>query len=145
MKIYTIGFTKKTARQFFELLEKNRIECLVDIRLRPDSQLAGFAKQVDLKYFLERLINCDYRYLSTLAPTAEILDMYRKDKDWKKYEVAFQELMDLRGIPDTLDKALFEEKTCCLLCSESTSEKCHRRLVVERIAAKWVGVEIVHL
>ena len=33
MKLYTLGFTKKSAKQFFEVLGKNNIQKLVDIRL----------------------------------------------------------------------------------------------------------------
>jgi uncharacterized protein (DUF488 family) len=145
MKIYTIGFTKKTAKQFFEILRTNGIECLVDIRLHPDGQLSGFSKKEDLSYFLKELISCGYRHMPNLAPTDDILKTYRKDHDWQKYELAFEELMKQRGIPDVLDQTLFEEKACCLLCSEDTPEKCHRRLVAERLADNWSNVEIIHL
>ncbi len=84
MKLYTIGFTKKTAKQFFELLKGNDVECLVDIRLHPDGQLAGFTKKGDLRYFLEELIGCDYRHELRLAPSDEILKTYRKDHNWVK-------------------------------------------------------------
>jgi uncharacterized protein (DUF488 family) len=145
MKLYTIGFTKKTAQRFFELLDQHQVECLVDIRLHPDGQLAGFTRQQDLRYFLTQLIHCDYRYLPQLAPTTELLRAYRSDKDWEKYQLAYLTLLDERDIPGTLDRALFEEKTCCLLCSEAKPEQCHRRLVAERLAACWQDVEIVHL
>lgn len=145
MKIYTIGFTKKSAQQFFELLKKNHIECLVDIRLHPDGQLSGFSKKDDLAYFLWELNRCDYRHMPNLAPTDDILKEYRSDKNWNKYELAFEALMDTRAIPSILDQTLFEEKTCCFLCSEDTHDKCHRRLVVERLKNSWSDVEIVHL
>lgn len=145
MKLYTIGFTKKTAQQFFEFLSKNGVNCLIDIRLHPDGQLAGFTKKEDLRYFLDRLIRCDYRHMPRLAPEDDFLKAYRSDHNWTKYEIAFEALMDARGIPETLDKTLFEEKVCCLLCSEPTPEQCHRRLVVERISRTWKDVEVIHL
>ena len=145
MQLYTIGFTQKTAQDFFNLLQKNRVERLVDIRLHPDGQLAGFTKKEDLRYFLRRLNNCDYRHIDQLAPTDEILKAYRADHNWAKYASAFEELLDQRGIPETLERSLFEEKTCCLLCSEPTPEKCHRRLVAERLAKTWNDVTILHL
>jgi len=145
MKIFTIGFTKKTAQTFFELLKRNNIECVVDIRLHPDGQLAGFTKKEDLRYFLKELINCDYRHIERLAPTAEILKAYREDKNWEKYEISFLSLLKERSIPKTLDRTLFEDKTCCLLCSEPTPEKCHRRLVAETLTKEWKDVEITHL
>lgn len=145
MKIYTIGFTKKTAQQFFAILSEHNVQCLVDIRLHPDGQLAGFTKKEDLRFFLDRLIGCDYRHMPRLAPEDEFLKAYRDDHNWEKYEKAFTALMEARGIPETLDKTLFEEKTCCLLCSEPTPEQCHRRLVAERLAHFWNTVEIIHL
>lgn len=145
MKIYTIGFTKKTAKQFFDLLKKNGIECLVDIRMHPDGQLAGFTKKEDLRYFLKELIDCDYRHIKRLAPTDEILKAYRSDNDWNKYQNSFLTLLNERRIPEILDRTLFEDKVCCLLCSEPTPEKCHRGLVAEFLSKSWDDVTIVHL
>lgn len=145
MKIYTIGFTQKSAQQFFELLKKNQIQRLVDIRLKPKGQLAGFAKQADLPYFLHELAaGCQYVYRPDLAPTIEILNDYRKDRNWRRYEQRFIQLMDERQIPASLDPTEFEIPSC-LLCSEPTPAHCHRRLVVERLAEHWPEVEIIHL
>lgn len=145
MNIYTIGFTQKRAEAFFELLRRNGVKRLVDIRLRPGGQLAGFAKQEDLPYFLSNLANgCQYVHLPELAPSGEILDGYRADKDWGKYAERFEQLMEERGIPGRLNRSDFEEKSC-LLCSEPTPDHCHRRLVAERLAFHWKNVEIIHL
>ncbi len=145
MQLFTIGFTKKSAEKFFSLLKTNNINCLLDIRLHPNGQLAGFTKQDDLAYFLSSLVNCEYRHLDELAPTDDILSDYRKDNDWDKYVQRFERLMDERNVPASLDRTLFENNVCCLLCSEATPEKCHRRLVAERIAHQWRGTEIIHL
>lgn len=145
MRIYTIGFTKKTAEQFFTLLSDHRVECLVDIRLNPGGQLAGFAKQADLAYFLRHLAHCRYVHLPELAPTDDILTTYRRDHDWATYVAGFETLMDQREIPQCLERPLFEAQTCCLLCSEATPEQCHRRLVGERLLRHWPGMELIHL
>ncbi|HLL51518.1 MAG TPA: DUF488 domain-containing protein [Thermomicrobiales bacterium] len=145
MKLYTIGFTQKSAERFFGLLAEHGVDHVVDIRLNPDGQLSGFAKQGDLAWFLDRLNGADYIHLPQLAPSAEILDAYRKDRDWDTYVLQFEELMDVREIPDTLDRASFKESVSCLLCSEPTPERCHRRLVAERLAQAWPGVEVIHV
>lgn len=145
MKLYTIGFTQKRAEEFFDLLRMNHVKRLVDIRLRPGGQLSGFAKQEDLPYFLAYLADgCRYVHLPDLAPSDEILNDYRADKDWGKYTERFEKLMEARGIPDTLNQSDFEESSC-LLCSEPAADHCHRRLVAERIALYWENVEIIHL
>jgi uncharacterized protein (DUF488 family) len=146
MKIYTIGFTKKSAQTFFELLHQNGIERLVDIRLKPSGQLSGFAKKEDLPYFLDRLAgHCAYVHLPELAPTVEILTAYRETKNWSDYHAQFQALMDQRDIPAILDRASFENQVSCLLCSEDSPKQCHRRLVAERLVEHWPDVEIIHL
>lgn len=145
MHLYTIGFTQKPAERFFGLLRENGVGRVWDIRLHPGGQLAGFAKGSDLAYFLRELAGCDYRQAPDLAPTAEILGDYRKDHDWARYVRRFEALMDDRNIPAALDGTAFAERAPCLLCSEATPERCHRRLVAERIAAVWPDVKIVHL
>jgi uncharacterized protein (DUF488 family) len=146
MKLYTIGFTQKRAEVFFDLLRQHEVKRLVDIRIKPDGQLAGFAKKDDLPYFLSRLANgCQYFHMPELAPTKEILTDYREDSDWSRYVGRFRALMVSRNIPDTLDRSGFETLTSCLLCSEATPEQCHRRLVAEQLKACWSDVDIVHL
>ena len=145
MKLYTIGFTQKSAESFFDLLQQNGVQRVIDIRLRPNSQLAGFGKKEDLAYFLSRLIDCEYYHLEALAPTDEILSQYRKDHDWDRYEQSFNKLMDARDIPESLDASLFTTRTSCLLCSEALPDKCHRSLVAKRLTRRWPDLEIVHL
>jgi uncharacterized protein (DUF488 family) len=145
VRLYTIGFTKKSAERFFGLLREHGVERVVDIRLHPSGQLAGFTKQADLRFFLANLVACDYRHLPDLAPSEEILADYRTDHDWGRYVARFEALMDERDVPDSLDQRLFREKACCLLCSEATPERCHRRLVAERLARSWPDVDVVHL
>jgi uncharacterized protein (DUF488 family) len=145
MKLYTIGFTQKTAERFFGLLAEHRVDRVVDIRLNPGGQLSGFAKQSDLPWFLDRLNGSAYIHLPELSPSAEIRDAYRKDKDWERYVPRFEALMDARGIPDVLDRVAFVESVSCLLCSEPTPARCHRRLVAERLARTWQDVTVIHL
>jgi uncharacterized protein (DUF488 family) len=145
MIIYTIGFTKKSAEKFFGLLAHDHVGRLIDIRLNPGGQLAGFAKQDDLAYFLRRLVGCEYHHLTFLAPTEELLKAYRQDKNWSRYERDFEALLEERQVLSQLDRAFFAEKPCCLLCSEEKPDKCHRRLVAERLVRAWPEAEIVHL
>ena len=145
MKIFTIGFTQKPAEQFFNLLKDAGVELLVDIRLHPDSQLSGFAKREDLRYFLWQLIHCEYVYEPRLAPSDELLKAYRSNRDWNAYEVGYKQLLKERNLPQVLDKTAFEDKKCCLLCSEAEASHCHRRLAAEEMQNYWDNVEIIHL
>jgi uncharacterized protein (DUF488 family) len=145
MEIYSIGFTQKSASEFFGTLKAHGIERLLDVRLNNTSQLAGFAKQADLAYFLHEICNASYEHEPLLAPTQEILDAYKKRKgDWDIYEREFTALMISRSIESAIDKESFNLKTV-LLCSEPTAEHCHRRLVLEYLQKHWEGVTIRHL
>lgn len=145
MILFTIGFTKKSASEFFGLLKEAGVKRLVDIRLRPDSQLAGFAKRDDLAFFLERLNQCSYYYESRLAPTDELLKAYREGKDWEFYEEGYLSLIKERNLPDVLDRNEYELAASCLLCSEADAAFCHRRLAAEAIKQLWKDVQIIHL
>jgi uncharacterized protein (DUF488 family) len=145
MEIYTIGFTKKTAAEFFESLKHHEIERLVDVRVRNTSQLAAFAKRDDLVYFLGRLAHADYVHEPMLAPTKELLKAYRDgDLGWEAYEVAFLDLMAKRRVEDVIPRELFAGRTV-LLCSEPTPERCHRRLVIEYLDRAWSDVSAIDL
>jgi uncharacterized protein (DUF488 family) len=146
MRLYTLGFAGKDARAFFTLLSQHGVRRVLDIRLRPNGQLSGYARGRDLPYLLAELAGgCAYEHRPELAPTPEILNAYREDGDWAAYVARFEALMDERGIPEALDRASFERQATCLLCSEATAEACHRRLVAERLARAWPDVEVVHL
>lgn len=145
MRLATIGFTKKSAERFFSLLRNAGVTCLVDIRLHPGGQLAGFAKADDLPYFLRQLAACKYRHMASLAPTPELLNAYRQDHDWPRYAAGYADLLRVRDIPAALDEPFWRANTCCLLCSEATPDHCHRRLLAEAIAVRWPEVAIVHL
>ena len=144
MKLYTIGFTKKSAADFFGLLRESGAQRLVDVRLRNTSGLSGFAKKNDLAWFLRELCGMEYVHLPRLAPTGEMLDNYRKQhKDWETYERQFTALMERRLIQAAVPKDIVGD--ACLLCSEDTPHHCHRRLVAEYLQRHWDDVEIIHL
>lgn len=144
MKIYTIGFTKTTAEGFFSRLQKAGIKKVIDIRLNNVSQLAGFAKMHDLRYFLKAICGIEYDHRLDLAPTQEMLDAYKKNGgEWLDYEKRFNALIESRRIESTIDPSVLDG--ACLLCSEDKPHHCHRRLVAEYLQAKWGKLEIVNL
>lgn len=145
MKLFTVGFTKKSAETFFTVLQKAGVKRLIDVRLNNISQLAGFTKKDDLRYFTKAICNIEYAHLPELAPTADILNPYKKAKngDWQLYERQFLELIRGRHIENTVPRELLDGG--CLLCSEEKPDRCHRRLVAEYLREKWSDVDIEHL
>lgn len=143
MRLLTIGFTKSSARHFFDRLRRSSINRIIDVRLNNVSQLAGFAKKDDLKFFCEEICNVDYEHILELAPTAQMFNDYKKNKaTWPNYADKFLKLMAQRKI-ENMSRARFDG--ACLVCSEDRPHHCHRRLVAEYLQSKWGGVQIEHL
>jgi uncharacterized protein (DUF488 family) len=145
--IFTIGFTKKTAEEFFRLLREAQVQKVIDVRENRGGQLAGFAKYPDLAFFLG-LLGITYDYQPIFAPSLKIRTAYRKTRDWAQYEKSFSELMEQRKVLEQANPNAFQGSVA-LLCSESTPEKCHRRLVAEMLAKHWnalgLSFEVKHL
>jgi uncharacterized protein (DUF488 family) len=146
MEIYSIGFTQTTAESFFGRLTRSGVQRLLDVRRNTSSQLAGFAKDRDLPYFLRELVGAAYAHEPLLTPTEEILKAYKRQgtMPWAEYEERFIALLRERQVERRLDPGSFLTPTA-LLCSEATPELCHRRLALEYLADHWDGVQIVHL
>jgi uncharacterized protein (DUF488 family) len=145
INIFTIGFTKTTAEDFFQRLIASGVSRVIDVRLNITSQLSGFAKGKDIGYFLKVIGEIDYLHEPLLAPTSEILNAFKKLKGpWSTYENQFLDLMDARKIDEKLSPDFFNQG--CLLCSEDKPHHCHRRLVVEYLNDRWeTGIKIKHL
>ena len=144
MEIFTIGFTQKNAETFFGFLRASNVSTLIDVRLNNISQLAGFAKRDDLKYFLKELCGIEYVHNPDLAPTKDILNSYKKgDISWEEYEDKFLNLMSQRNIEKYINEDYFDN--VCLLCSEHQPHFCHRRLVAEYLKRYNSNLTINHL
>ncbi len=144
IKLYTIGFTGKSAEKFFNLLNTSSVKKIVDTRVNNVSQLSGFAKGSDLKFFASQIGGISYQHNIDFAPTKELLSRYReKEITWEEYEAEYLNLLDLRKIVQKMDIDGLHEN--CLLCSEHTPEKCHRRLLAEYLKSVRNDIEIVHL
>jgi uncharacterized protein (DUF488 family) len=145
MEIYTIGYTKTTAAGFFGKLKQAGVQRIIDVRLNNSSQLAGFAKRDDLRFFLAEICGAEYMHQPLLAPTQQILDAYKKENgSWEQYERQFLQLLADRRVETVLSPDLFDAPTA-LLCSEPTAEHCHRRLVLEYLHDRWGDVQAIHL
>jgi uncharacterized protein (DUF488 family) len=145
MTLFTIGFTRKTAEQFFEKIKSVGIKRVVDIRLKNTSQLAGFAKSEDLAYFLKKIGDIDYVHIPELAPDKELLELIKKKNgSWTAYETGYTDLLTARKIDGKFLKGALNDRDC-LLCSEHTPERCHRRIIAERFKSINDQAIVVHL
>ena len=146
IKIYTIGFTKKTAKQFFSILNENHIDIVVDVRLNNSSQLAGFSKYPDIEFFLVMICGIRYKHDLHFTPKESTLTRYKKKQiNWEGYEIEFAQTMHERKVTEYIKTNYDDNISVCLLCSEPTPEKCHRRLIAEYFKKAFNEVQIIHL
>jgi uncharacterized protein (DUF488 family) len=144
-RIVTIGFGKKGAERFVELLKESEVNVVVDTRRRPDSPFSGYARQRDLRFIL-RTVGIGYEHKPELAPPNTLLDRYRKDHDWPAYVREFEEqVLATAEAKATMADLLARPETSALLCSEPTPARCHRRLVAERMQALDGTLAVEHL
>ncbi|KCZ70902.1 hypothetical protein ANME2D_02928 [Candidatus Methanoperedens nitroreducens] len=143
-EIFTVGFAQKSAEDLIKTLKSNNITKILDIRLSPNSQQAGYAKQDTLEYIL-RLNDIKYEHNALLAPTKGILEHYRKEGDWEKYEKNFNLLLEHRKSNLKINLDDKENGRICLLCTEPEHSKCHRKLVAEYLAKQLKNVTIIHI
>jgi uncharacterized protein (DUF488 family) len=143
-RLFTIGFTKKTAEEFFSKLKQAHVRSLLDIRLNNSSQLAGFTKKPDLEYFLMEIGKIGYAHLPQFCPTSEIMDGYKSRRlSWQEYEKRFLALMKERKVENTVSRESLNYG--CLLCSEDKPDRCHRSLVAQYLSDKLGNLEVIHL
>jgi uncharacterized protein (DUF488 family) len=135
-RVLSIGFTGKSAERFFSLLKKSKAKIVLDVRLQNTSQLSGFAKRDDLKFFLKEICGIDYVEVPELFPEANLLKDYKNNVvTWEYYQSKYLELLARRSVESVLTPSLVEDG--CLLCSEHKPHQCHRRLAIEYLNAAW--------
>jgi len=143
-RIFTVGYAGKNACQFFTILKQAGIRKVIDVRLYNTSQLAGFTKKQDIEYFLQAIVGAEYISLPIMAPTKQLLNDYKKGQiSWQQYETQFKSIITQRQI----EKHIMSQdmNMSCFLCSETTADNCHRRLIAEYMAELWPNISIIHL
>lgn len=144
MEVYTAGFTKWLAEDFFEKLNALNINKLIDIRLRPNSQLSGFTREVNFSYFLKKLSHVEYEHQINLAPTKDLLNKRRKNNlSWQEFESEYLNLLT----EDILEYCFKEisKQNILFLCSESEPQFCHRRVLTDKLLSLNSELKVTHL
>jgi uncharacterized protein (DUF488 family) len=143
--LYTIGYKGKPLSTFVGQLREAGVDAVIDVRLRNTSHLAGYTKRDDLAFLLREGFDIAYEHHPELAPTIEIFRSYREDQDWEAYETRFLPLLAERAAEFVGQEIADRYRAPCLLCSEPTPDRCHRRLIAEYWAGYLPGLTVVHL
>lgn len=144
MKVYTIGFTKKSAKEFFTLLKAHDVRMVIDVRRNNRSQLAGFTKGDDLRFFLKEIGAIDYEWWEFCAPSETLLKSYQNGEvGWNEYTRTYEAEITKNKVAERIDVGKLHQ--ACFLCSEPTPENCHRRLLAEHLRVRIKDLDIEHI
>lgn len=130
--IFTIGYEGKDIDSFLNILIKNEIDLLIDVRKNPFSMNFSFTKD-KLKKYLEK-IGIDYIHIPELGIEGELRENLFTTKDYqnlfKQYEtttLVLQHEQLLRIIK------LSEKHRVALMCFEANKNLCHRGVIANYI------------
>ncbi len=153
MKLYTIGFKKRSAEKFFTILKDSNIQKLIDVRRKNNSLFSGFTKKQDLRFFLEECFAIIYEHIPEFAPSEGLLKSYRKRIGSKKYDLNAWDDYERQFYREVLSKPIVGRfkiavetfSSVCLLCSEEKADYCHRRLLAEYFERQLSNIKVIHL
>lgn len=140
-KIYTIGYEGKSIDELIQILHRNNIKTLVDIRNNPFSYKYLYSKD-ELKKVLPKF-NIKYIHYQTLGIEGNIRNSENIDTEtmWNLYKSKLNnhKLTELSEL-----KTLIQEDTVCLMCFESNHTQCHRHILSKDLQTS-LQKEIIHL
>jgi len=139
---FTIGHSDHTTEHFIELLKKQNINCLVDIRSSPYSQhtpqfnkelLMGELKKENILYlYMGNTLGGRYTNPELLFPDGKV-----------DYEKVRQTTNFIRGIEKVIEE-IKKGKKLALMCSEKEPFDCHRFVLVACELQKR-GIVVKHI
>jgi uncharacterized protein (DUF488 family) len=143
-RLYTIGYEGKTAEGLLEVLIRNGVTLIIDVRAVPNSRGAGFSKS-QLNEFLNRS-NIDYVHIKELGTPKYLRDLFKTNKDFKAFKQGYLRQLDV--IPDILENLaeMVVGNECCLLCLEREYDDCHRSILADEVIGRFkLPLTIKHL
>ena len=143
MRLFTIGYTQKSAEELFEVLIQNNVVKVIDVRLYNANNYCYYTHKRDFPFLLD-LVGIEYEHKENWAPNEWLFNAYKNKKiSWDRYVEEFNRLIEARNIIRDVNPKDLEG--CALLCAEPTAEMCHRRLLAEYFKKEFPEIEIIHL
>lgn len=129
MKIFTLGTSNRSQREFLKILKKYKIETVVDVRHFPTSRLFSHFKKENLEKFLKEK-KIDYYHIEKLGGFRDRgYENYMRTKEFKE------------GLENLIEIA--KKKRTAIICAERFPWKCHRTFVSQKLEEK--GFEVIHI
>src|SRR4030095_14906240 len=144
MRIWTIGHSTRTAKEFEELLIAHHIKALVDVRSFPSSRRFPQFNQKPLSEQLAKA-GVAYHHLPSLggrrSPSAHSRNTAWKNASFRAYADHMESPVFKVGITELVEFSAHSATT--IMCAESLWWKCHRSLIADYLKAQ--GHEVIHI
>ncbi len=131
-RVYTIGHSNRSLKEFLDLLDKYHIRVIIDVRRFPKSTRFPYYDKENLERILKDK-GITYIWLG------ELLGGYRsggyeKYMETKEYREGIRRLVEI--IEETKDFV-------AIMCSERLWFKCHRRFIADTLVK--LGYNVIHI
>jgi len=143
--IWTIGHSTRTKEEFMELLNKNMISHLIDVRSFPGSRAYPHFNQESMRDWLA-CSGFDYSHMPALGgmrklkPSAE--NGAWRNKSFHSYATYMQTDEFKEGLNELFYQA--SQTRTVIMCAEAVPWRCHRGLISDACVAKgWNVYEII--
>jgi uncharacterized protein (DUF488 family) len=143
-EILTIGHSTHPIERFVELLERNRVACLVDVRTVPKSRrmpwfagesLASLLPAAGIEYVHEKRLGGFRRPRPDTPNTGWQVEAFRGYAD-------HMESADFRSGIVRVESLAMQKRTT-IMCAEAQWTRCHRRLVSDALLVR--GWTVLHI
>ena len=143
-RLYTIGHSTRTLEEFIELLKREGVTHLVDVRAFPTSARYPHFNQTNLADSLATE-GIRYSHFPALGGRRKV----RRDSRntlWRNAGFrGYADYMETREFSEALDDllALASRESTAIMCAEAVPWRCHRSLISD--AALGRGVKVYHM
>ena len=128
MKIFTLGTSNRTQKEFLEILKKYKIGVVVDVRHFPTSRLFPHFKKENLEKFLKEN-GIEYYHIEKLGGFRE--GGYENYTKTKEFQDGLKELIKVKS------------NNLVIICAEKFPWKCHRAFIARELERK--GIRLIHI
>lgn len=142
--IWTIGHSTRTIDEFIDLLHKNNIETLVDVRHFPGSRRFPHFGKALLNHTLATA-GIGYEHVVELGgrrpPRSDSRNLVWRNAAFRGYADYMETQPFRKGIDHLLDIA--RGSRTAVMCSEAVWWRCHRAMIADYL--KSIGVQVIHI
>lgn len=141
--VFSIGYEGKDIDEFLDILIRNGIETVVDVRANPFSMKFQFIGS-SLRPVLEK-VGIEYRHIPELGIPGEKRSNLKSEEDYRKLFESYEARLK-RELGLNVDElvGLGKKKRMALLCFEADHKRCHRGVICRWMEAV-TGGKVIHL